>query len=51
MGTQATQSQLSFISKSRNASPERDEIFQESAKEIWKLVYQKLKGIVWVFKG
>ena len=51
MGTQATQSQLSFISKSRNASPERDEIFQKSVKEIGKLVDQKLKGIEWVLKG
>ena len=30
---QATQSQLSFISKLRNASPERDEIFQKFLKE------------------
>ena len=29
---QATQSQLSFISKLRNASPERDEIFQKFVK-------------------
>ena len=33
---QATQSQLSFISKLRNASPERDEVYQKFLKESGK---------------
>ena len=53
---QATQSQLSFISKMRNASPERDEIFQKFLKEKGKpdapeLTIQEASELIDILSG